>query len=167
MSNVKLDISWEIDEEKRLENMIIETAKAALELEGAKCDVDLSVVVTDNENIREINNEQRNIDRATDVLSFPGYEKDEWNELKKNEELVYIGDIVISKEKVIFGFEDIFKGICRHDKICSKFWFLPLSIVIIHIIIKIVFEFVNILIFILEFLFYFEIFYILFYFCNF
>ena len=100
MSNVKLDISWEIDEEKRLENMIIETAKAALELEGAKCDVDLSVVVTDNENIREINNEQRNIDRATDVLSFPGYEKDEWNELKKNEELVYIGDIVISKEKV-------------------------------------------------------------------
>ena len=100
MSNVKLDISWEIDEEKRLENMIIETAKAALELEGAKCDVDLSVVVTDNENIREIDNEQRNIDRATDVLSFPGYEKDEWNELKKNEELVYIGDIVISKEKV-------------------------------------------------------------------
>ncbi len=100
MSNVKLDISWEIDEEKRLENMIIETAKAALELEGAKCDVDLSVVVTDNENIREINNEQRNIDRATDVLSFPGYEKDEWNELKKKEELVYIGDIVISKEKV-------------------------------------------------------------------
>ena len=100
MSNVKLDISWEIDEEKRLENMIIETAKAALELEGAKCDVDLSVVVTDTDNIREINNEQRNIDRATDVLSFPGYEKDEWNELKKNEELVYIGDIVISKEKV-------------------------------------------------------------------
>ena len=100
MNNVKLDISWEIDEEKRLENMIIETAKTALELEGAKCDVDLSVVVTDNENIREINNEQRNIDRATDVLSFPGYEKDEWNELKKNEELVYIGDIVISKEKV-------------------------------------------------------------------
>ncbi len=100
MSNVKLDISWEIDEEKRLENMIVETAKVALELEGAKCDVDLSVVVTDNENIREINNEQRNIDRATDVLSFPGYEKDEWNELKKKEELVYIGDIVISKEKV-------------------------------------------------------------------
>ena len=100
MSNVKLDISWEIDEEKRLESMIIETAKAALELEGAKCDVDLSVVITDNENIREINNEQRKIDKATDVLSFPGYEKDEWEDLKKGDELVYIGDIVISKEKV-------------------------------------------------------------------
>ena len=100
MSNVKLDISWEIDEEKRLENMIIETAKTALELEGAKCDIDLSVVITDNENIREINNEQRKIDKATDVLSFPGYEKDEWEDLKKGDELVYIGDIVISKEKV-------------------------------------------------------------------
>ena len=100
MNNVKLDISWEIDEEKRLENMIIETAKTALELEGAKCDVDLSVVITDNENIREINNEQRKIDKATDVLSFPGYEKDEWEDLKKGDELVYIGDIVISKEKV-------------------------------------------------------------------
>lgn len=100
MNNVKLDISWEIDEEKRLENMIIETAKTALELEGAKCDIDLSVVITDNENIREINNEQRKIDKATDVLSFPGYEKDEWEDLKKGDELVYIGDIVISKEKV-------------------------------------------------------------------
>ena len=100
MNNVKLDISWEIDEEKRLENMIIETAKTALELEGAKCDVDISVVITDNENIREINNEQRKIDKATDVLSFPGYEKDEWEDLKKGDELVYIGDIVISKEKV-------------------------------------------------------------------
>ena len=100
MNNVKLDISWEIDEEKRLENMIIETAKTALELEGGKCDIDLSVVITDNDNIREINNEQRKIDKATDVLSFPGYEKDEWEDLKKGDELVYIGDIVISKEKV-------------------------------------------------------------------
>ncbi len=101
MSNVKLDISWEIDEEKRLEDMIIETVKTALMLEGAKCDVDLSVVVTDNENIREINNEQRNIDKATDVLSFPGYEKEEWERLKESDELIYIGDIVISKEKVV------------------------------------------------------------------
>lgn len=101
MSNVKLDISWEIDEEKRLEDMIVKTAKTALMIEGAKCDVDLSVVVTDNENIREINNEQRNIDKATDVLSFPGYEKEEWESLKESDELIYIGDIVISKEKVV------------------------------------------------------------------
>lgn len=101
MSNVKLDISWEIDEEKRLEDMIVKTAKTALMIEGAECDVDLSVVVTDNENIREINNEQRNIDKATDVLSFPGYEKEEWESLKESDELIYIGDIVISKEKVV------------------------------------------------------------------
>ena len=71
MSNVKLDISWEIDEDKSLENMIIETAQIALSIENATCDVEDIVVVTDNENIREINNEQRTIDRTTDVLSFP------------------------------------------------------------------------------------------------
>lgn len=100
MSNVKLDISWEIEEDKSLESMIIETAQIALSIENASCDVELSVVITDNENIREINNEQRNIDRATDVLSFPGYEKDEWDEIKLTSDLIYIGDIVISKEKV-------------------------------------------------------------------
>lgn len=101
MSKVKLDISWEIDEEKRLEEMIVKTAETALMIEGAKCDVDLSVVITDNENIREINNEQRNIDKATDVLSFPGYEKEDWEIVKESDELIYIGDIVISKEKVV------------------------------------------------------------------
>ena len=114
MSNVKLDISWEIDEEKRLENMIIETAKAALELEGAKCDVDLSVVVTDNENIREINNEQRNIDRATDVLSFPMVLYDGPADFEYiNEDLVelfnqdtgdlVLGDIVLSPQNLWLG----------------------------------------------------------------
>lgn len=100
MRDVKLDISWEIDEEKKLEEDIIKVAETALELENAVCDIDLSVVVTDNKNIQEINREQRQIDRATDVLSFPGYEKDEWEELKSGSELVYIGDIVVSKEKV-------------------------------------------------------------------
>lgn len=100
MRNVELDISWEIDEEKALEKAIIDVAKTALEIEDAVCDIDLSIVITDNENIKEINREQRNIDRETDVLSFPGYEKDEWNELKCNDELIFIGDIVVSKKKV-------------------------------------------------------------------
>lgn len=100
MNSVELDISWEIDEEKELEEMIKNTAKAALNIENAVCDINLSVVITNNENIREINNEQRHIDSATDVLSFPGYEKEDWEKIKGQDELVYIGDIVVSKEKV-------------------------------------------------------------------
>ena len=102
MSKIELDISWEIDKDSEIENKIKETVGKALEVENAKCDVNLSVVVTDNENIKEINNEQRGIDKPTDVLSFPGFTKEEWEELKSNEnEMVYIGDIVVSKEKII------------------------------------------------------------------
>lgn len=102
MNNVELDISWEIQQDKGIEEKIERVVKCALSLEQAKCDVNLSVVITDNENIKEINREQRGIDNPTDVLSFPGYEKEEWNKLKvKEDEIVYIGDIVVSKERII------------------------------------------------------------------
>lgn len=102
MQKIELDISWEIDKDENIEKKILETVKASLEVENAKCDINLSLVITDNKNIQEINKEQRNIDNPTDVLSFPGYEKEEWIELKNREdELVYIGDIVVSKEKII------------------------------------------------------------------
>jgi len=102
MQKIELDISWEIEEDKEIEAKIKDVVKSALEVENAKCDINLSIVITDNENIREINREQREIDNPTDVLSFPGYEKDEWEEIKSNiGETVYIGDIVVSKEKII------------------------------------------------------------------
>ena len=48
-------------------------------------------------------------------MSFPGYEKDEWEDLKKGDELVYIGDIVIYRKKqatVVFGpFEKNYKQV--------------------------------------------------------
>lgn len=101
MKKIILDISWEIDIEKDIENKIKKVVETALAVEEAICDVNLSVVITDNENIHEINKEQRGVDRPTDVLSFPGYEKEEWEELKKKNEIAYIGDIVVSKEKII------------------------------------------------------------------
>ena len=53
----------------------------------------VTITLTDGENIRKINKEYRNIDKATDVLSFTMFEKDE---------LVQdvLGDIVISIPKV-------------------------------------------------------------------
>ncbi|MBR1758614.1 MAG: rRNA maturation RNase YbeY [Lachnospiraceae bacterium] len=46
-------------------------AEAVLEEEGLEYDFELSVVMTDNEGIREVNAETRQIDAPTDVLSFP------------------------------------------------------------------------------------------------
>ena len=59
----------------------------------------VNIVLTNPENIKKLNKEYRNIDKETDVLSFPMFEKKELKERsKKNNDV--LGDIVISIEKV-------------------------------------------------------------------
>ena len=63
----------------------------------------ITVTFTIPEEIRKINKEYRNIDRATDVLSFPMFEKEELDEMIKNKDFMHedvLGDIIISIEKV-------------------------------------------------------------------
>ena len=64
----------------------------------------ISVTLTTPDNIKEINNEFRQVDRATDVLSFPMYEKNELDKIVK-ENITFnfqevMGDIIISIPKV-------------------------------------------------------------------
>lgn len=64
-------------------------------------DNEISITFTDNENIRDINNDYRGKDTSTDVLSFPIYEKWELDE-EKNIDVKFVrtlGDIVLSMEK--------------------------------------------------------------------
>ena len=63
----------------------------------------ISITLTNPEHIHEINKQYRNVDRATDVLSFPMFEKKEIDEKIKNNDFEHedvLGDIVISIEKV-------------------------------------------------------------------
>ena len=63
----------------------------------------ITVTFTNPENIQKINKKYRNIDRATDVLSFPMFEKEDLEEKIKTKDFLYediLGDIVISLEKV-------------------------------------------------------------------
>ena len=63
----------------------------------------ITITLTNNENIKIINKEYRNIDRATDVLSFPMFEKEELDKKIKNKDFLHediLGDIIISVEKV-------------------------------------------------------------------
>ena len=53
----------------------------------------VSTILTDEANIKKINNEYRNIDKPTDVLSFPMFEPDEIDKVKNREEV--LGDIVV------------------------------------------------------------------------
>ena len=64
----------------------------------------LSITLTSPKEIHKLNKEYRNVDRETDVLSFPMFEKEELEKIiankKKNLVREPIGDIVISIEKV-------------------------------------------------------------------
>ena len=62
----------------------------------------ISITLTVPEIIRKINKEYRKIDKATDVLSFPMFEKDELEKIIKENYKIedVLGDIVISIPKV-------------------------------------------------------------------
>ena len=72
---------------------------SALAYEDFQCSTEISVTFTDNEGIREINREHRDIDSATDVLSFPMMSEDGDCDINMGNEAVILGDIVISLER--------------------------------------------------------------------
>lgn len=85
--------------------LIKKCASSSLKYMNFRTDVEISVVLTDNEGIRALNNMHRNIDRATDVLSFPMFEYDEDGSIIEdyaefnNMGEICLGDIVISLER--------------------------------------------------------------------
>lgn len=88
-NNTKEEINY-----KLIENVISE----ALKYEGVSDNTEISVTIVDNEEIRKINNKFRNIDRATDVLSFPLIDFDN-EDLPNDGSKIYLGDIIISIER--------------------------------------------------------------------
>lgn len=82
---------------RALSGLVRRAVGQALKYEKVSFDAELSVTFVDNEGIKEMNSEYRNIDRDTDVLSFPLYEAGEIEE--SDGENTPLGDIVISLEK--------------------------------------------------------------------
>lgn len=74
------------------ESLVKKAVEAALSYEGWEYDCEVSITFTDNESIRELNREYRDIDRPTDVLSFPMDDEGDGSVL---------GDIVISLERAM------------------------------------------------------------------
>lgn len=79
-----------------LRALVRKAIKAALRHEAFEGDAEVSVTVTDNERIHEMNREYRGVDRPTDVLSFPLFD-DDFND----GECEALGDIVLSLEKAV------------------------------------------------------------------
>lgn len=96
---------------KNYEGVIRTTVSAALEFIGCPYECEVNVLLTDNDAIHEINNQQRNIDSATDVLSFPlidytvpgcfdGLSDRKCDYFDLTSEELLFGDIVVSIDRV-------------------------------------------------------------------
>ena len=80
---------------------VIETCFKEENLEKSK--LLITITLTTKEEIRQINKTYRNIDKPTDVLSFPMFEKDELDRKIKENDFMHedvLGDIIISIEQV-------------------------------------------------------------------
>lgn len=51
--------------------LYVDVINAALSNENCPYDVEINLIITDDESIRQINKDTREIDKSTDVLSFP------------------------------------------------------------------------------------------------
>ena len=110
-----MTVAIEYEAEKKLslpyEEIIREIVEASLDYEECPYEAEVNVILTDNPSIQEINRDYRQIDRPTDVLSFPmvDYERpadfcglEEQAEDYFNPETgeLMLGDIIVSVDKV-------------------------------------------------------------------
>ena len=105
---------------EELAEQVIETA---LDYIGCPYETQVNLLLTQNEQIHEMNREFREIDRPTDVLSFPMIDYPEPGTFDFLEEVddcfdpesgeLILGDIVISKEKVLEQAEEFGHSVRR------------------------------------------------------
>ena len=79
-----------------LESVLLQrAARLTLDLESAPVDADITIVLTDDAQLHELNKEFLGVDAPTDVLSFPASESD------PETGTPYLGDILISIPRAI------------------------------------------------------------------
>ena len=94
------------------EGLAKEVIEAALDEAECPYEAEVNLILTDNDAIQEINRDYRQIDRPTDVLSFPMIDFEKESDFSHVEEAVedyfnpetgelILGDIIVSVEKVI------------------------------------------------------------------
>ena len=90
----------DIDENNSYKEIIKRVLQKCFEIEKLENkNLYVNVVLTNAKNIKSINKEHRGIDKETDVLSFPMFEKNEIANLDNTNEDI-LGDMVISIERV-------------------------------------------------------------------
>ena len=84
-------------------------------------DFEISILLTESKNMKNLNKKFRKINKDTDVLSFPAEEKDFFNKDIKSKKKVYLGDLALSYQyieaiikKQNTSFDDYFKKMLVH-----------------------------------------------------
>lgn len=98
----KAEIEYlDLEENKSYEELINKVLTECFSVENMQDSlIYIDITLTTPENIKKLNNQYRNIDKETDVLSFPMFEKNEIEEIKNAKYRESLGDIVISIERV-------------------------------------------------------------------
>lgn len=106
-------IEYETDQKLNLpvEEIVTKVIEKAVEVYNCPYETQVNVLFVDNESIHKINMEYRNIDRPTDVLSFPMVQYEECGDFSIVEDQpdvfdpesgeLLLGDIVLSVDKIM------------------------------------------------------------------
>ena len=95
----------EIEKNKEYEDKVVQVIEKCFLEENLKhLNLYISITLTTPTKIRELNKEYRNIDKETDVLSFPMFEKSEIDTIIEQKQIApvteVLGDIIISVKRV-------------------------------------------------------------------
>ena len=95
-----LEKETEVDFDFDYETLAKEVVEFSLEHELFPYEAEVNLTLTDNAGIHAINKEYRQIDRPTDVLSFPMLSDENEDDFNPDTGEVMLGDIIISVDKV-------------------------------------------------------------------
>ena len=120
---INIDEEVEVKFDFEYKKVIEEVIEKVLDYEKCPYECEVNVLFVDGEMIREINKEQREIDKTTDVLSFPmlDYEKpSDFSNLEDDDSLfdlesgeLIFGDIVLNIEKIYSQAEEYGHSVLR------------------------------------------------------
>ena len=108
MNKIKINIQFDFPTWRKLAvtRIVKECIKAVFDAEGVTVPCEINVLITNDYGIRQINNATRQIDKATDVLSFPmftltpGELPQDWSEyIDPDTGLCPMGDMALSLER--------------------------------------------------------------------
>lgn len=110
MNKMKINLTFDVFTFRQpiVTSIIQRCVEATLEAEGVKIPCEINVFVTNDKGIQAINTARRNIDKPTDVLSFPMFQltpgqlPDDWEKFLDPETgTCPLGDMAISLERAI------------------------------------------------------------------